>query len=470
MIVTALRLLRDRADRADLRLINTAVKEMRYAFMVFSRYRDFRKAAVFGSARTPPSDPNYALAEALAADLAWQRGWMVMTGAGPGIMEAANKGAGERSFGINIRLPFEDEANPYVPPERLINFKYFFPRKLTFVKESHAFVLFPGGFGTLDETLETLTLMQTGKSDLHPVVLMEAPGTGYWQEWLDFARHTLVAKGMIADDDLGLMRFTHEVERGGRRDHPLLRQLPLPALRGRPPRPPPAPRPYRPSSWRRSTTSSPTSSSSGIIESIGATPAEAEDGDQPDLPRLLLRLRPPQPGPAARPDRPPQHAGALTGARHRRVALSPCARSSPTSLPSSRRSTRCCSAPPSATGSVPPRPQGWSVQDTISHLAATEEKAARALGGDKKLQAEVTGRRRDRRLQPGRGGTGPEPSALRKSSSGGATAGRPWSRALSAHPAPDPRGLVRRVHVGPHLRHHPAHGDLGATASTSWWH
>ena len=245
MIVTALRLLRDRADRGDLRLINTAMKEMRYAFMVFSRYRDVRKAAVFGSARTPPSDPNYALAEALAADLAWERGWMVMTGAGPGIMEAANKGAGERSFGINIRLPFEDEANPYVPPERVINFKYFFPRKLTFVKESHAFVLFPGGFGTLDETLETLTLMQTGKSDLHPVVLMEAPGTGYWQEWLDFAAPHPGAPG---DDRRRRPRpdaLHPRGRRGRRRDHPLLRQLPLAALRGRPPRPPPAARPHR---------------------------------------------------------------------------------------------------------------------------------------------------------------------------------------------------------------------------------
>jgi uncharacterized protein (TIGR00730 family) len=287
MIVTALRLLRDRADRGDLRLINTAMKEMRYAFLVFSRYRDIRKAAVFGSARTPSSHPNYALAEALAADLAWQRGWMVMTGAGPGIMEAANKGAGERSFGINIRLPFEDDANPYVPPDRVINFKYFFSRKLTFVKESHAFVLFPGGFGTLDETLETLTLMQTGKSDLHPVVLMEAPGTGYWQEWLDFAHHTLVAQGMIADDDLGLMRFTHEVSEAADEitgfyanyhsqryvDGRLVLRLQ-----------------HAPSAEQLAQVNDLFSDivSSGIIESIGATPAEAEDGDQPDLPRLLL--------------------------------------------------------------------------------------------------------------------------------------------------------------------------------------
>ena len=289
MIVTALKLLRDQADRGDLRLINTALKEMRYSFMVFSHYRDVRKVAVFGSARTPPGDPNYALAEALAAHMAWDRGWMVMTGAGPGIMEAANRGAGERSFGITIRLPFEDEANAYVPPERVINFKYFFPRKLTFVKESHAFVLFPGGFGTLDETLETLTLMQTGKSDLHPVVLMEAPGTGYWQEWLDFVSGTLVAKGMIADDDATLVRFTtgvaeaaDEITRFYANYHSqryvdgrlVLRLL------------------HAPTEEQVAAINDlfPDILAGGEIEAIPATPAEVEDGDYPHLPRLRLHF------------------------------------------------------------------------------------------------------------------------------------------------------------------------------------
>jgi len=287
IIVTALRLLRDHADRADLRLINTAVKEMRYAFMVFSRYREVRKLAVFGSARTPPGDPNYLLAEALAAHLAWERGWMVMTGAGPGIMEAANKGAGDRSFGINIRLPFEDEANPYIPPERVINFKYFFPRKLTFVKEAHAFALFPGGFGTLDETLETLTLMQTGKSDLHPVVLMEAPGTGYWQEWLDFVKGTLVAKGMVRSDDLGLVHFTTSVPEAGdeitrfyanyHSQRFVDGRLVLRLLH------PPTPEQVAEINERFSDIVV-----SGAIEAVPATPAEVEDGDYPHLPRLRL--------------------------------------------------------------------------------------------------------------------------------------------------------------------------------------
>jgi hypothetical protein len=205
MIVTSLKMQRDHAGRADLKLANSALKEMRYAFMVFSRYRGVRKVTMFGSARTPPHDPNYVLASEFAAHMSDERGWMVVTGAGPGIMEAGNLGAGEDlSFGVNIRLPFEAAANPYVHESRLVNFKYFFTRKLMFVKESDAFALFPGGFGTQDETFELLTLMQTGKSDLHPIVLMEAPGTGYWQSWLDFVTGGLLEQGMIAPNDLAL--------------------------------------------------------------------------------------------------------------------------------------------------------------------------------------------------------------------------------------------------------------------------
>jgi len=289
LIVTALKLLRDQADRADLRLINTAAKELRYAFRVFARYREFRKVAVFGSARTPSEDPNYALARELAAHLAWERGWMVMTGAGPGIMEAANRGAGERSFGVNIRLPFEDEANQYVPPDKVVNFRYFFSRKVVFVKEAHAFVLFPGGFGTLDETLETLTLMQTGKSDLHPVVLMEAAGTGYWQEWLDFAAHTLVPQGMINKGDTDLACFTTSVTEAAEE---IIRfyanyhsqryvdgRLVLRLL-------------HAPTEDQVDELNDlfPDILVAERIEAIEATPAELEDGDQPHLPRLLLHF------------------------------------------------------------------------------------------------------------------------------------------------------------------------------------
>ncbi len=212
MLVSGLKLLRDDTDRGDLKLINSALKEMRYSFLIFSRYRDIPKVTIYGSARTPPGDPNYRLAADFANRMADINGWMVVTGAGPGIMEAGNRGAGrEYGFGVNIRLPFEATANPYVHESRLINFKYFFTRKLMFVKESDAFVVFPGGFGTQDEVYELLTLMQTGKSDLHPIVLMEAPGTGYWEEWLDFVK-VLEEKGMIARHDRHLFHHATDAE------------------------------------------------------------------------------------------------------------------------------------------------------------------------------------------------------------------------------------------------------------------
>ena len=217
MLVTTLKLHRDDADRGDLKLVNSALKEMRYSFLVFSRFREIPKVTIFGSARTPPHDPNYQMAADFASHMAGERGWMVITGAGPGIMEAGSMGAGrERGFGVNIRLPFEGDANPYIHESRLINFKYFFTRKLMFMKESHAFALFPGGFGTQDETFELLTLIQTGKSDLHPVVLLEAPGTGYWEGWLDFLRGSLLDRGMITPEDLDLFTYTTDAKEAAR--------------------------------------------------------------------------------------------------------------------------------------------------------------------------------------------------------------------------------------------------------------
>ncbi|HKX76259.1 MAG TPA: TIGR00730 family Rossman fold protein [Acidimicrobiia bacterium] len=205
MIVTVLRLHRDKASRGDLKLINTALKEMRYSLLVFGRHFE-PKVTIFGSARIPPDDPNYHLATEFGRLMA-EKGWGVITGAGPGIMEAGAQGAErERAYGVNIRLPFEADANRYLSPERTVNYKYFFTRKLTFVKESAAFALFPGGFGTLDEAFELFTLMQTGKSDLHPVVLLEAPGTGYWQPLLDFLGDVLAARGLISPPDLNLFR------------------------------------------------------------------------------------------------------------------------------------------------------------------------------------------------------------------------------------------------------------------------
>lgn len=211
IITTALKLHRDGATRGDIKLVNTALKEMRYSMLVFSRHTE-PKVTVFGSARLSPDDPSYHLAEEFSKVIS-DRGWGVVTGAGPGVMEAANRGAGvDSSYGVNIRLPFEMNANPFVDAARVVNFKYFFTRKLGFVKEAHGFALFPGGFGTLDETFELLTLMQTGKSDLHPIVLMEAPGAGYWEPVLGFLENTLVARGFISPEDLDLFRYTTDAE------------------------------------------------------------------------------------------------------------------------------------------------------------------------------------------------------------------------------------------------------------------
>ncbi|MGI9585713.1 MAG: TIGR00730 family Rossman fold protein [Acidimicrobiia bacterium] len=212
IIVTALKVLRDETDRGDIKMMNTALKELRYSSLVFDGHQHMPKVAVYGSARTDPEDPNYLLAEQFGERMASEHDWMVITGAGPGIMEAANKGAGtEASFGVNIRLPFENGANEYLSPGQVINFKYFFTRKVQFVKESNAFVLFPGGWGTMDEAFELLTLIQTGKSDLHPIVMLEAPGSGYWHSW-EAMGDTLLDQGMIAEADKNLYTITTEVD------------------------------------------------------------------------------------------------------------------------------------------------------------------------------------------------------------------------------------------------------------------
>ncbi|HYT13758.1 MAG TPA: TIGR00730 family Rossman fold protein [Candidatus Nitrosopolaris sp.] len=212
LLVTAIRMAEEPLSRLDRKLINASVKEMRYAFNVFSKYRDRKKVSVFGSARTPTGDPNYELAKQLGRRMA-EAGWMVVTGAGPGIMSAANEGAGqESSFGVNIVLPFEAKPNPFIASDpKLINFKYFFTRKLMFMKEAEAFVLFPGGFGTLDELFELLTLSQTGKSDLHPIVMIEAD-TGYWPAIDRTLNDVLLTRGYIDREDAGLYYLTESVD------------------------------------------------------------------------------------------------------------------------------------------------------------------------------------------------------------------------------------------------------------------
>jgi uncharacterized protein (TIGR00730 family) len=203
----------DDVARLDLKITNAALKEMREAFKVFAPYRSIPKVTMFGSARTLPEDPLYAQARDLAAALA-SRDWMVVTGAGPGIMAAGLEGAGrEHSFGINIRLPFEQGANEFIVGDpKLVEMKYFFTRKLMLVKESHGFVALPGGFGTLDEALELLTLAQTGKAEPTPIVLLEVPGGTYWHGFRRFVEAEVVTRGLISPEDRHLYRITDDVQ------------------------------------------------------------------------------------------------------------------------------------------------------------------------------------------------------------------------------------------------------------------
>ncbi len=210
---TADKLDRDQASRGDLKLLSRALKELRYAFKVFTPYRRTKKVTVFGSARTPAEHPEYVASVELGRRMA-QAGWMVVTGAGGGIMEGAHVGAGQAmSMGVNIMLPFEQEANPIInKDEKLVTFRFFFTRKLMFVKEVHAVVLFPGGYGTQDELFEVLTLVQTGKRDMLPIICVDAPGGTYWTAWLDFIREQLLSRKLISPHDLSLLKVTDSVD------------------------------------------------------------------------------------------------------------------------------------------------------------------------------------------------------------------------------------------------------------------
>jgi uncharacterized protein (TIGR00730 family) len=212
MIMTALKMARDKMGTGDLKLMSRSLKEMRYAAKIFAAYRHFRKVCVFGSARTPPSDAQAQVAEEFARAMVAQN-YMVITGGGDGIMGAAQRGAGrEHSFGLNIRLPFEQHANETIYGDaKLINFNYFFTRKLNFVKETHAFALFPGGFGTMDETFEVLTLMQSGKARIIPVVLLDRPNGMYWETWLKFLTDHLFKLGFVGPEDFYLFKIVHNV-------------------------------------------------------------------------------------------------------------------------------------------------------------------------------------------------------------------------------------------------------------------
>jgi hypothetical protein len=213
MIHSTLRLIRNQASRGDIKILNSALRELIYAFRVFAPYRGIRKVTIFGSARLPEDSPEYRQAADFARMIS-ARGWMVITGAGEGIMKAGQDGAGrERSFGVNIRLPFEQGANEVILNDpKLVTFRYFFTRKLVFVKETDAIALFPGGFGTMDEAFETLTLLQTGKSHLLPLVCVDRAGDDYWRSWDAYVRTTLLSRGLIAPEDLALYRVTDRLD------------------------------------------------------------------------------------------------------------------------------------------------------------------------------------------------------------------------------------------------------------------
>jgi len=214
MVITALKMGHDQTTVADLKLFSRSLKELRHAARVFAPYRNVPKVVVFGSARTAPTEPEAHEAEDFSRRMQQEHGYMVITGGGEGIMGAAQRGAGrEHGFGLNIRLPFEQSANATIAGDlKLVNFNYFFTRKLNFLKETHAVALFPGGFGTMDEGFEVLTLMQTGKARIIPVVMLDRPGGGYWKTWFSFLGEYLLKLGLVSKDDFELFKITPTVE------------------------------------------------------------------------------------------------------------------------------------------------------------------------------------------------------------------------------------------------------------------
>ena len=214
MLTTIVKLGFENNDRGDLKLINTALKELRYTSKIFTPYRNDRKVVIFGSARTELETDEYKMTVSLS-ELFVKKGFKVITGGGPGIMEAGNKGAGrENSFSLNIKLPFEQMHNQYIAGDiKAINFKYFFNRKLFFLKESDATVVFPGGFGTLDECFENITLIQTGKSKPRPIILIDPVHSQYWSDWIKFVTKELSKSGYISPSDMSLVQHVHSVEK-----------------------------------------------------------------------------------------------------------------------------------------------------------------------------------------------------------------------------------------------------------------
>jgi uncharacterized protein (TIGR00730 family) len=291
MVQTALRMGRDDAAVADLKLFVRSFKEMRYAAKVFRPYANRRKVAVFGSARLAPQTEEFVMAEEMGRRLV-ERDFMVITGGGDGIMGAAQKGAGrDNSFGLNIRLPFEQQANETIHGDKkLINFNYFFTRKVNFVKETDAFVLFPGGFGTQDEGFECLTLMQTGKSKITPLILVDTPGGRYWETWEFFVKNDLLRMKLVSPSDFHFFKIYHNCDEAI--DHILqfyknfvsyrwVRERMVIRLKQR----------LTPSSLEVLNDQFRDILISGRIEQQEALPEEAEEAEVAGLPRLVLAPR-----------------------------------------------------------------------------------------------------------------------------------------------------------------------------------
>ena len=290
ILVTGVGLGLDEANRLDLKITTAALTEMRAAFRLFAPYSDVPKVTIFGSARTLPDQHVYRAAAEVARALA-ESGWLVVTGAGPGIMQAAAEGAGpDRSLGVSIRLPFEEKPNAVIAANaRNVAMKYFFTRKLMLVKESHGFVCVPGGFGTLDELFELLTLQQTGKAEPTPIVLLDEPGGTFWRGLQRFVEEQLVAGRVISPGDFDRVLVTDSVDAAAREITDFWRN-------------------YDSMRWVKDRLvlrlrAEPTDAEvedlnerfgahlmTGRIERRGPLRRELEDDDRVELPRLVLRL------------------------------------------------------------------------------------------------------------------------------------------------------------------------------------
>ncbi len=213
MLRTVLKIRDGEVDRLDMKIMERSIRELYKGFKTFKPWRDRRKFAIFGSARSKPGSVEYEAAKQCAAKLV-EHGHMVVTGAGPGIMQAGNEGAGPgESFGVNITLPFEASANEFIDRDKLVDFKYFFTRKVVFVKEVDGIILFPGGFGTQDECFEALTLIQTGKAEPQPVVMIDPPGSTYWRDWDRYVQFELLGRGLISPNDVRLYMITSDMDK-----------------------------------------------------------------------------------------------------------------------------------------------------------------------------------------------------------------------------------------------------------------